>query len=144
MPPPVQVVVQVAEEEAMSLGELEAYASAKADEEAQANQAAQAAMQAAQFAIRAGAAAKLSKERRLALLHREFKANRSTHSISCKCACAAWVPVRATQRPAPQGWPRGDGDGPLADGRAPGLRSTILSGRSSDPDRSADIVADSQ
>ena len=51
---------------------------------------------------------------------REFKPNRSTHSIPCKCACAAWVPVRATQRPAPQGWPRGDGDGPLADGRAPG------------------------
>ena len=51
---------------------------------------------------------------------RGFKPNRSTHSIPCKCACAAWVPVRATQRPAPQGWPRGDGDGPLADGRAPG------------------------
>ena len=32
---------------------------------------------------------------------REFKPNRSTHSIPCKCACAAWVPVRATQRPAP-------------------------------------------
>ena len=29
-------------------------------------------------------------------------------------------------------------------GRSLGLRSTILSGRSSDPDRSADIVADSQ
>ena len=27
--------------------------------------------------------------------------------------------MRATQRPAPQGWPRGDGDGPLADGHAP-------------------------
>ena len=27
--------------------------------------------------------------------------------------------MRATQRPAPQGWPRGDGDGPPADGRAP-------------------------
>ena len=27
--------------------------------------------------------------------------------------------MRAAQRPAPQGWPRGDGDGPLADGHAP-------------------------
>ena len=27
--------------------------------------------------------------------------------------------MRAAQRPAPQGWPRGDGDGLLADGHAP-------------------------
>ena len=54
---------------------------------------------------------------------REFKPNRSTHSIPCKCACAAWVPVRAARAtdlaratPRPTG---GDGDGPLADGRTP-------------------------
>ena len=54
---------------------------------------------------------------------RGFKPNRSTHSIPCKCACAAWVPVRAARAtdlaratPRPTG---GDGDGPLADGRTP-------------------------
>ena len=54
---------------------------------------------------------------------REFKPNRSTHSIPCKCACAAWVPMRAARAtdlaratPRPSG---GDGDGPLADGRTP-------------------------
>ena len=47
----------------------------------------------------------------------------STHSISCKCACAAWVPMRAARAtdlaratPRPTG---ADGDGPLADGRTP-------------------------
>ena len=54
---------------------------------------------------------------------RGFKPNRSTHSIPCKCACVAWVPVRAARAtdlaratPRPTG---GDGDGPLADGRTP-------------------------
>ena len=36
---------------------------------------------------------------------REYRVNRSTHSIPCKCACAVWVPMRAAQRPAPQGRP---------------------------------------
>eukprot|EP01048_Picozoa_sp_COSAG05_P007011 COSAG05_NODE_479_length_9424_cov_38.098552_5_plen_106_part_00 len=56
------------------------------------------------------------------IFRREFKPNRSTHSISCKCACAAWVPWRAARAtdlaratPRPTG---GDGDGPLADGGA--------------------------
>ena len=68
------------EEEAMSLGELETYASAKAAEEAQAAaqaaqavEEAQAAMQAAQAAMRAGQAAKLSKERRLGLLQKRHR-----------------------------------------------------------------------
>ena len=37
---------------------------------------------------------------------REYRVNRSTHSIPCKCACAVWVPMRAAQRLAPQGRPR--------------------------------------
>ena len=32
---------------------------------------------------------------------RGFKPNRSTHSIPCKCACVAWVPMPPAQRPAP-------------------------------------------
>ena len=60
----------------MSLGELETYASRKADEEAAAKQAVQAAMQAAQFARGVGQAAKLSKERRLALLQKKKRSRR--------------------------------------------------------------------
>ena len=53
---------------------------------------------------------------------RGFKPNRSTHSIPCKCACVAWVPMPPAQRPAP-GPPRraaGPEMAMLADGRAPG------------------------